>query len=214
MPRVCGEIRSLEEKSLPSGRDLHEMGVQMVSDARAWDSMVFSLLLWPNDMSGATKVTWNSLQNRKAFSIWPWWHVLWTTRFLGCRSGLFSLIKQQPLPIRIKRGPFSDENPDFGLKTLQMRERQKKQKKQGEKGSFLGENTKNRLPALIFQAQISNMIWISLFPIGFEVSNGFWLKKGPSHPLGRELYSLPDGRDFISLPTGRELYSLLSGREL
>ena len=141
MPRVCREIRSSEEKSLPSGRDLHEMGVQMVSDARAWDSMVFSLMLWPNDMSGDTRVTWNSLHKQSAFSIWLWWHVLWTTHFLGCRSGLFLLILQQPLPGGRKKGLFFDENPDCGLKTLQIRERQRKQK-QGEKGSFWGENKK------------------------------------------------------------------------
>ena len=141
MPRVCGEIMSSEENSLPSGRDLHEMGVQVMPHARAWDIMVFSPLLWPNDMSGDTKVTWNSLPNRKAFSIWLWWHVLWTTHFLGCRNGLFLLILQQPLPGGREKGPFLDENPDFGLNTLQMRERQRKQK-QGEKGSFSGKTRK------------------------------------------------------------------------
>ena len=45
MPRVCGEIMSSEEKSFPYGRDLHDMGVQMVSDAQAGEIMVFSLLL-------------------------------------------------------------------------------------------------------------------------------------------------------------------------
>ena len=41
MPRVCGKIRSLEEKSLPSGRDLHEMGAQVVPDAQAKEIMTF-----------------------------------------------------------------------------------------------------------------------------------------------------------------------------
>ena len=45
MPTVCGEIRSSEEKSLPSGRDLHEMGVQVVADAQAGEIMTFLLLL-------------------------------------------------------------------------------------------------------------------------------------------------------------------------
>ena len=45
MPRVCGEIRSSEEKSLPSGRDLHEMGLQVVADAQAKKIMTFLLLL-------------------------------------------------------------------------------------------------------------------------------------------------------------------------
>ena len=40
-PRVCEEIRSSEEKSLPSGRDLHEMGVQVVADAQAKENMKF-----------------------------------------------------------------------------------------------------------------------------------------------------------------------------
>ena len=67
---------------------------------------------------------------------------------------------------------------------------------QREKWAFSGENTKNRLTAPIFQAQLSNMISISLFRIGFVFSNGFWLKKGPTLPSGRELYSLPDGREY------------------
>ena len=41
MTRVCGEIRSSEENSLPSGRDLHEMGVQVVADAQAGEIMTF-----------------------------------------------------------------------------------------------------------------------------------------------------------------------------
>ena len=43
MPRVCGEIGSSEEKSLESGRDLHEMGVHVVPDARAGEIMPISL---------------------------------------------------------------------------------------------------------------------------------------------------------------------------
>ena len=131
-------------------------------------------------MSGDTKVTWNSLPKRKTFSIWRWWHILGTMHSLGCTSGLFLLIAQQPLPGRggEEKGLLFDENPDFGLKTLQMRERPKKQK-QEEKGSFSGKNTKNRLTAPIFWAQLSNMIWTSLFPIGFVIPNGFWMKKGP-----------------------------------
>ena len=43
MPRVCGETRSSEEKSLPSGRDLHKMGVQLVPDAQAKQIMPISL---------------------------------------------------------------------------------------------------------------------------------------------------------------------------
>ena len=57
MPKVCGEIRSLEENSLPSGRDLHEMGVRVVADAQAKEIMTFLLPLRSNDMSGDTKVT-------------------------------------------------------------------------------------------------------------------------------------------------------------
>ena len=89
----------------PVRGDLHEMGVQMVSDSRAWESMVFSLLLWPNDMSGATKVTWNSLHRCKTFLTWLWWHVLGALHSPGCRSGLFLLLVQQPLPGR-REGPF------------------------------------------------------------------------------------------------------------
>ena len=57
MPTVFREIRSSEKESLPSGRDLHEMGAQVVADARAGEIMPISLLSWPNDMSGDTKVT-------------------------------------------------------------------------------------------------------------------------------------------------------------
>ena len=56
--------------------------------------------------------------------------------------------------IKIK---FLDENPDFGLKPVQMQERQRKQN-QGERGACSGESTKNRLTAPIFRAQLSNMI--------------------------------------------------------
>ena len=42
MLRVCGEIMSSEKKSLPSGRDLREIGVQVVPDAQAGDIMTFS----------------------------------------------------------------------------------------------------------------------------------------------------------------------------
>ena len=149
MPRVCGEIRSSEEKSLPSGRDLHEMGVQMVSDARAWDSMVFSLLLWPNDMSGDTKVTWNSLPNLKAFSIWPWWNVLWATHFLGCRSGLFLLIKQQPLPIGIEKGALFGWKSRFWTKNPANTGETKKTKTR-RKGVFFGRKHKKQTPSTHF----------------------------------------------------------------
>ena len=44
-PECVGEIMSLEENSLPSGRDLHEMGAQVVADAQAGEIMPFSLLL-------------------------------------------------------------------------------------------------------------------------------------------------------------------------
>ena len=60
---------------------------------------------------------------------------------LAAESGLFLIIVQQPLPGGREKGPFLDENPDFGLKALQMRERKGKQN-QGEKGSFLGETQK------------------------------------------------------------------------
>ena len=38
---MCREIRSLEEKSHPSGRDLYKMGAQVVPDARAGDILTF-----------------------------------------------------------------------------------------------------------------------------------------------------------------------------
>ena len=38
-----------------------------------------------------------------------------------------------------------------------------KKHNQGEKGAFLGQNTKNWLPAPIFWTQLSNVIWISFF---------------------------------------------------
>ena len=38
---MCGKIRSLEEKSLPPGRHLCEMGAQAVPDARAGEMMAF-----------------------------------------------------------------------------------------------------------------------------------------------------------------------------
>ena len=60
---------------------------------------------------------------------------------LAAESGLFLIIVQQPLPGGRDKGAFLDENPDFGLKTLQMRERKGKQK-QGEKGSFSGKTRK------------------------------------------------------------------------
>ena len=41
MLRVCGEIKSLEEKSLPPGRDRREMGAQVVADAQAKEIMTF-----------------------------------------------------------------------------------------------------------------------------------------------------------------------------
>ena len=41
MPRVCGEFRSLEDKSLPPARDLCEMGAQAVPDAQAKEIMTF-----------------------------------------------------------------------------------------------------------------------------------------------------------------------------
>ena len=37
---MCGKIRSLEEKSLPPVRDLHEMGAQVVPDAREEDPVL------------------------------------------------------------------------------------------------------------------------------------------------------------------------------
>ena len=41
MLRVCAEIRSLKDKSLPPRRDVHEMGVQVVPDAQAREIMTF-----------------------------------------------------------------------------------------------------------------------------------------------------------------------------
>ena len=95
---MCGKIRSLEEKSLPPGRDLYEMGAQAVPDVWAGELMQISLPWWPNVMSGDTKMTWNTRQKRKTFLNWLWWRVLGAMYFLGCKSGPFLLILQQPLP--------------------------------------------------------------------------------------------------------------------
>ena len=38
---MCEKVGSLEEKSLPPGRDLCEMGAQVVPDARAGEIMMF-----------------------------------------------------------------------------------------------------------------------------------------------------------------------------
>ena len=43
MPRVCGKIRSIEDKSLPPRRDLHEMGAQVVADAQEKEIKTFLL---------------------------------------------------------------------------------------------------------------------------------------------------------------------------